>query len=521
MLWFWKNKIKFLTLFLLLIAAIPSIIPLFHKGFFVTDDGEWMIIRFAAFYSALRDGQFPVRFLHTLNSGYGYPVGTFLYPGFMYFAIPIQIITSNFVDTIKIIFGLSLIGSTLFTYLWLSKFFSKTASVIGAIVSLYLPYHLYDIYTRGSVGEVLAFAWIPFIFWMIERKSIFYPAIGITFLILSHNTIAALFLPIIIFYLALKIYSDRKKWPIHMQAFMLAAGIGMAVFFIGPAFFELQLTKFTQVKVSNPFSYFADINLIGPVSIFIFIIAIVTYLFKRNKIKNYKNILIMFFIITAISLFLSTSYSTDIWKITSTSWIQFPFRILSILIFSISFLTAFVLTEIKGTMRTFLLFLIIILLVMSALPFSTPKEFLDKGESFYYTNAATTTVQDEYMPVWVKQKYLQMPENKVDIINGQGSVRDILYNNKQISFSADIGKNAFIQVNTIYWPGWNAYVDEKLVPISYDNPKGVMRLNVSSGNHLIKLKFSETPPRLTSDALSLASLIIILFVCIKRRYEYF
>ena len=83
------NKETLLLLLLLCILFIPALLPLFHKGFFLTDDGEWMIIRFSAFHQALRDGQFPVRYLSRLNHGYGYPVASFLYPGFMYLSEPI------------------------------------------------------------------------------------------------------------------------------------------------------------------------------------------------------------------------------------------------------------------------------------------------------------------------------------------------------------------------------------------------------------------------------------------------
>jgi len=43
---------------LFIIFLIPAVLPLVHKGFFLTDDGEWMIIRFSAFYQTLHDGDY-------------------------------------------------------------------------------------------------------------------------------------------------------------------------------------------------------------------------------------------------------------------------------------------------------------------------------------------------------------------------------------------------------------------------------------------------------------------------------
>src|SRR5215469_8909848 len=178
------KKNEFLIILLLIVFTLPSVLPLLHHGFFQTDDGEWMIIRLSAFYQTLHDGQFPVRFLQRLNFGYGYPVAEFLYPGSFYFATLLHVIRFGFVNSIKIIYGVSLIGSAVFTYYWLSRLFSKAASFVGALFALYVPYHLYDVYTRGSV-EVFALLWVPFVLWQMERKSIFWVSIGIGLLLIS------------------------------------------------------------------------------------------------------------------------------------------------------------------------------------------------------------------------------------------------------------------------------------------------------------------------------------------------
>ena len=78
--------------------------PLLRDGFFVSDDGDWMIIRFSAFFQSFREGQFPVRYLGRLNYEYGYPVSNFLYPGFLYLGSFIRALGVSFVDTVKIIF---------------------------------------------------------------------------------------------------------------------------------------------------------------------------------------------------------------------------------------------------------------------------------------------------------------------------------------------------------------------------------------------------------------------------------
>lgn len=508
--WLKRNKKEILVLISIILISVPALLPLFHKGFFVTDDGEWMIIRFTAFYSAFKDGQIPVRFLHSLNSGYGYPVSAFLYPGFMYLSIPVQVITSNFVNTIKIIIGLSLLSSSIFIWLWLRKFFSKTASLIGAVISLYLPYHLFDAYTRGSVGELLALAFVPFILWNIERKSIFFTSIGISLLILSHNTLALLFIPIILVYISLKSLKFISS---------LIFGICCTAFFIIPAVLELKLTNFSVSKISDPLSYFADPNLVGFISDFTFITAMIIFIFSKNKTYKFKKILVMFLIISLICLFLSTSSSTIIWKVIPSAWIQFPFRILSILVISIPFLSAFIINELNRSKKIIMYLSVIILTFINALPFISPKGYFDKGDAYYFTNQATTTVHDEYMPVWVKQKPTKMPDKKVEIINGDGNISNIFYNNKKITFTADLKKDTLIQINTIFWPGWEIEANNRRIKINFNNPKGVMQFNLPKGNFHIEARFDETPLRLLSDFISILSFLILLILCRTKKLK--
>ena len=105
---------KILIFLLLLVLIIPAIWPLFQPGFFVTDDGNWMIIRLSAFHETLRSGQFPVRFLERLNHGLGYPVLDFLYPLPFYLGELIHLLGFNFIDSVKILFALSFIARLLF-----------------------------------------------------------------------------------------------------------------------------------------------------------------------------------------------------------------------------------------------------------------------------------------------------------------------------------------------------------------------------------------------------------------------
>ena len=501
-------KKTILFIFILIIFSIPAILPLFTKGFFQSDDGEWMIIRFASFYQTLKDGQFPVRYLSNLNYGYGYPVANFLYPLFMYLGVPIHVVGFGFVDTIKIILGLSMVGSSVFCFLWLSKIFNKFSAFVGSIFYLYLPYHLYDLYKRGSVGEILALAIVPFTLWQIERKNFFWSALGIAFLIISHNTLALLFLPIIFIYALLRYKILDSRLKIYQYIGIFAVGLGMSAFFWIPALFDLQYTVFSKTKISEWQNYFADISIISYVSLVVLFVGVLMAIKKRVK-----GIGLFFLVLGLVSLFLATPVSTSIWQLFPISFVQFPFRFLSVEILAVSYLASFILTNTKGVIRFIVGGASVILIFAMAVQYQ-PSVFFDKGDLYYATNEDSTTVKNEYLPVWVKNNPIEHYKNKVEIVNGE--ISDLKVRPNNINFVASSITDTEITINTIYFPGWMVEVDGKNSGFNYANDNGVIKISVLTGMHTISASFGETPIRLISDIISIGSMLTLLIV-VKNR----
>lgn len=499
-------KNKFVWLLIVVLFSIPAIAALFHAGFFQSDDGEWMIIRFSAFHQALKDGQFPVRFLSRLNYGYGYPVSNFLYPGFMYFGEIFKLLGLGFVESIKVIFGLSMVGSALFAYLWLSRLFGKWPSLVGSFLYLYAPYHLYDIYRRGSVGEILALCIVPFIFWQIEKRSFLWTSLGISFLILSHNTLAVLFLPIIALYLIAR----GLAWAVYLLPAIIL-GLGLASFFWIPAVFDLRYVVFQKTQISEWQNYFAHPSLIGIVPVLV----IIWYFFKLRFISN-RSVSLIFFL-NFIFIFLSLPISFFIWKFLPVSFVQFPFRFLSVAILLTVFLTAFLLHKIKGNKSLLLGGVFIVVSFISSFSYLMPQAFFDKGNLYYSTNEDTTTIRKEYMPIWVNNIPTEHYREKVEIVNGK--ISDLKVSSNNINFIASSAINTEIGINTVYFPGWKAFIDNKNVKLNYAN-NGLIKISMPFGKHKIRVSFGETPIRSFSDILSLSSLFILLLIAIGQKRNF-
>jgi hypothetical protein len=511
------NKEHFLFICLIILLSIPVIFPLTKPGFFVSDDGEWMIIRLSAFYEMLAAGQFPVRFLSRLNYGYGYPVANFLYPGFLYLGAILHFLGLSFVGAVKMIFALSVIGSGIFAYLFLAKLFDRPSAIVGSIFYVYAPYHLFDLYQRGSIGEMLALSILPFVLWQIERRSFVLISLGIASLVLSHNTLFLLFLPAIVFYMLLvSLMQMLKRRLIMLYGFSLLFGIGLSAFFWLPAVYDLQYTVFSKVTVSEWQRYFANASEIGIALILSFILSILLFAIKRASLKN--NWRTVFFLgFGLFSLLFSTSFSTIIWRFLPVAFVQFPFRFLSLAIFCGAWLSAFSCSLFHGKTKLILGIIFSLSLLLPAKNYLDSIVYINKGEGFYTTNMATTTVRDEYMPRWVKIRPLSYAAERI-LFEEERIVRGKLVTKPDtIIFSVDVDKPTRVVVNTIYFPGWEVQAGNEIIPIAYHNDRGLITFTLPKGNYTVKVHFTETTLRLISDLISLLSFALLLIIALYQK----
>ena len=498
-----KNNILWLVLILIVLA--PSLYGIFHQGFFVSDDGNWMVIRFSAFYQSLREGQFPVRFLTRLNNGYGYPVSNFLYPGFLYLGVPFKIIGLNSLEVIKLLMAIFMGSGIIFSFLWLRKFFDSYSSFIGAFVYTYLPYHLYNLYARGSVGELMSLGVLPFVLWSIEKKSHILTSIGIFLILVSHNTLAVLFLTLIGLYILV-------KRVIRFAIFPIVTGFLLSSFFTIPAVYDLRFTKFADTEVSNPLDHFAKLPLIGFICLAMLFLSGVSFLGSKARKHGSvaKNLEYLFFVLLVVSITLAGSISLVFWKFFPASWIQFPFRFLSISAISTAFLSAYVMYHFIPRLRLFVGVCILVITLSFSLGFLFPHGY-DKNEiGFYDTNESLTTTHDEYMPKTVKNPMQIKLAKIVEVVNGEILVEDIKSDSNQVNFKVLAKTNGVMKINRIYFPGWNVNIDNGREIIPYTKDDGFMYIAILRGSHIVNATFSETPVRSIADALSLVGVFLLL-----------
>jgi hypothetical protein len=493
-----KHKQVIIAIVALIVVTLVFLWPFFRQGFIQTDDADWMIIRLSAFYQSFREGQIPVRLLGRLNYSYGYPVANFLYPGFMYLGSVIHAAGVPFIQTIKLIMIGSIVTAVVTLLLWNMRFSSLKASIVGVLAFLLSPYIAFDLFQRGSVGELLAIAMISLSLYALEsgKKHLF--TISLALVILSHNSLALIALPFIFIYSLLR----GKKYSILSFAF----AFGMTVFFWFPALYERQFVRFDEIVISDPFQYFALNARWMLLSIPMILAA--GYIFLRSKERFIIQCLSMSFIIVTI---LALPISGFLWQIDSFARLfQFPYRFLSLgvvigtVLISRVFDTA---TKAQKILFLVILFAVSLPSLVHQYQSITPT---DRPETFYTTNEATTTVANEYLPKWVSEQPTERAPTEIEFFSGKGSIELRESTTNKVVAVIDAKEQSVLQVNSIYYPGWGVLVDNIPVDISYDNPKGVVRFPVSQGVHTISTEFRETVPRFTATMISIVSVILFI-----------
>lgn len=509
-------------LLVLVILGFIAVWPFLKPGFFPSHDGEWMVIRFSAFHQTLRAGQFPVRFVDRLNNNYGYPVLNFLYPLPFYLAEVPKLAGVGFVNSVKVVFAVTTILSAVAMFWALTQRFGKIASFAGAVIYLFLPYRFVDLYVRGSIGESVAFLFLPLVFGSIlkiKNNNIFIPVLAIfsACLILSHNVIAAIFLPIFITFALFFLKNERIK--IFTS---IAIGLLISAFFWLPALWDLQYVRLSQIEVSdisehlvplaklvipswgygpNPNSIDGLSTQIGITAIFILVGATIIYF--KTKLKHTEA---FFFILLTLTVsVLMTTYSDFVWKLVPfADIIQYPWRLLSVVVFAAAYLCASSIDS--STKKTTLMVIVTTVAVVSTLPYTQPKEVKNLPDTYYSTNEDTTTIRDEYLPLWVKEKKQERANNKLKIESGQLTAENIRPTNYQAHIEAE--KDTQVEVNSIYFPGWQVKVDGKPVSIDYQNQYGLINFKLPKGEHDVIIKYTRTPVHLASEIVSILALVI-------------
>lgn len=528
---------------------ILSIIPFI--GIFLTNllphthDGFVHLARIGAYFKALQDGQFPVRWAGDLNFGYGVPVFNFIYHVPYFIASVFVYLGLGLVNAFKITLVLSFILSGILMLGFSLNFFKdvKKAFLITVFYQFF-PFRLIDLLIRGSFGEVYVYAFFPLVLWgvvllfkKINFRNILITSLGAFLLILSHNALSLVFFFVsIIFILFFAKGPKRYIYPF----FSLFLGLLLASFYWIPAIFEhkytygdlfmrnLYLQHFSPIQnffipnfFNNPALQIKGISVqFGLFHILVLLLGIIAA--SSKKIAKFDKRLIIFSICIFIGgFFVMLPISKFLWEnIVLLRQFQFPWRLLAIVGFAMSMMSVSILHfSFFRNKVTFLMFLFLV--IFSTAYYWNPPLGWDRIDEKYYWNYPLTTAGfGETDLIWSQGPANKYPERRVDVIDGKGIVGEITKKSNKLTFKVDNETPIKVVAHIQYFPGWRAYVDEKQVSIQfqYQIYRGEIVFEMPQGKHDVKLLFGESKIRLIADALSVIGFATLIPLGISLKY---
>lgn len=410
-----------------------------------------------------------------------------------------------------------------------------------------MPYRFVDLFVRGSIGESIAFVLFPlliFLFLKITQDNKSIRLIGFTgavfgILIMTHNIMAILFLPILAFLFLGNLLDGRAVTKAFLLSLIL--GLGISAFFWIPAIFEKNTILLSKTPIADRNLYYVQPEQlllpqwgygtptekdafsyqIGWPHLFIFVVVSIFFLVHKKSAPSNKNSTVYLFVICIVGMiFMLFRPSSAIWEhVPLLSDINYPWTLLAPIGFLLCILAGGVVLQ---KYMKYMGIALSVLAIIIFLPYAKPIRYIDKGDEFYLTNQATTTSSNELMPLWVKIHPTERPKNKVEIIEGDGEISAIFYDARRVSFTAELFKQSTVRVNTIYYPGWNVSVNTIPQEFSYKNDKGVMDLRLPEGKYQIYAIFHETTLRMLGNILSFISVVIaFLYIVIPKKLPHF
>lgn len=524
-----KNRL--LIIILVLVSLVP-LLDFFQPGLPITHDGQIHVARIASFYQSLSEGNLIPRWAGNLNWGFGHPVLMFVYPLPSYLASFFYFLGFSFIYSTKLVFVLGFLLSGIFMYLWISELWGKEAGFVSGLLYMFTPYRFVDLYVRGAIGENFAFIWFPLICWFVLKLNknfnwlyLIGGSFALTALILSHNALSLMFLPIILGYVAFLFYCSKKKFFsfIYFSLFF-ALGFLLSAFFWLPALVESKYTlqnivtkgqivgfeRFSRLiwsswNYSGTGSFSVQLGALQWLAVIVSPFLI--WLFWKKK-EKYWIYLLFLFASFCLAIFMMLPISRTIYlNFSLLQKFQFAWRFLALAIIPPTIFIGAIVYLLPKKLKLPIAFLILLMVLMLNKNYWHAKDFIYEDESSYTRVYPGTTDTGELAPIWSVRFMEEYPQAPMEVIDGQTEIEEISRTTTKHEFKVMAKTPTRLVENTLYFPGWNVFVNGKATEIEFQDPayRGLMTFNIAEGEYEIVAQFKETKLRLFADLLSLGT----------------
>lgn len=509
--------------FAVLIPIVIAVFPLFGSRFIPTHDGEYHIIRFWEFYTMLHGGNWFPRWAPHLNNGFGIPLFTFQYPFPNYVGSAFHVLGLSFVDSVKWTLGSGYLIALAFCFLWVRQTYGRIPALIATLTCAFVPYWFIDIYIRGSVGEVWAFAWVFGVLYAIASKQRLLVTVFTALCIVSHNITALICIPILFLYASI----------VHIQSVKnIILGIGAASYFWMPALYEQRYIRgLSQVNI---FDYFPQIHQllipswgsgfrgqtdgasemsyqIGLIPLSLIIITGISFI--RRKVDVGKEVVFAMSCVV-IAMFLMTPWSMPLWRLVPlVHFIQYPWRLLSIVILMTPILAANTVVKYRFG------WVVAVCAVLFSYGYSRPVTYEPRTDAHYLKLESlakgTSSLGNAFQTQWFTQSG---DAQALSFFLTSGDVSSSVLGPTTYGVTISSSEAGTLTAPLAYYPGWTLEMSElRKTATGSPNEKGLLTFQVPKGHYDAIVQLGMTPWQQIAGIMSILSLSVALVSFILKK----
>lgn len=533
-----KNYPYLIILIITLLVGFPLLKTKMLDG----DDGVFHLFRTFTINAAIKDGQLIPMVNPYMMNGLGYAYNMFygIFPP--YIINVINILFNNIGFSVNIFILLTIFLSGLFMYKFVNHMSkNKYISTLSSIIYMAFPYHLFDIYDRMAVGEIVSFTLLPLLFFGIynilnEDGSKWYlVTIGATLLLTSHTISAFMSAIFACLYLLLNIKKLKNKDVIKKLVFSLIFTVFLSLLNLLPLLevkqndYMIFDTSYMKTNSSNMLA--RSINLFdntvlshivkGSLIIVILMIICYIYLKKKNKKTNLD-----FFLLAILSLILTINIIPWNYLPNIFSSIQFPWRNLTFFCFFLSISLPVFLDKIFSlNLKKIFIFTTIILIC--SIPFinmglsnkGIDNELLNYNRIKKRGEIARSngTASAEYLTGKAIYNYDYLKDYKDPHILSTSEKIKANKNGTHLLFSIDLKEKEIIELPFIYYPGYIVKVDGKRKYV-FETKNGLTGIELDKGEYNIEAYYRGSKIMIISYIISFVTLIIFITFVLKQNH---
>ncbi|OGE43692.1 hypothetical protein A3B45_03320 [Candidatus Daviesbacteria bacterium RIFCSPLOWO2_01_FULL_39_12] len=538
-----ENIKKNIYLILLLAFSLLVVWPLFLPGYFSHHD-DLQVMRIFEMRKCFEDLQIPCRWVSDMGYGNGYPLFNYYNP-FIYYVGGLLSFIFGFILSAKILFFMAALSGGISMYYLGKEIFGKEAGFVAAILYQFVPYKALDLYVRGALAESFAISIVPlcflFAYKLIREFKVRYfiiLTISLAILLTSHNIMTIFFIPTLILFCAFWIYIEKSKLFIPL-ILSLALGFGLSAFFTIPSFFEkdlVQIENLTRLDLDFR-AHFVSLNQlffdrswgygasspgsddtisfqIGWPHWWIVIASIISMaIYFKERSSKYALLILLVFI---VAIFMTHIRSAFIWeKFTLLRFVQFPWRFLSVAVFSASLLGGFLVSSTSVKYKKYSMILIVTLAVVLNSNFFKPDQFYpnlsdqQKLSGQFWEQQQKAAILD-YLPQTALKPQEAAPSMPI-ITFGQANIKDFKIRSNRFEFNIDVVEEAKIEVPIFDFPDWQVLANDKVIPHT-QGTIGRIAFSLDRGEYLVEGQFENTLIRTLSNWVTIISFLLLLVI---------